>query len=268
MRAVAAVAAGEADALVSGGSTGAALAASLFTLQARARRAPAGAGDHGPGPGRAVPAARRGRERRGPARAPRPVRAHGRGVHGGRRRGRVAARRAAGQRRRRRPRAPRSSSPRIACWPAAPGLNFVGNVEGFAIGTGRGGRDRRRRLHRQRGAEGDGGRPPRRCSGAVRGAAMSSLRSKLGGLLLRPALRGLRDELSPEEQGGAVLLGLRQARRRAARLVRRARLPARDRGRGARRARGRRRPHARAARWRPERCGRASEAVASVPEES
>ena len=39
---------------------------------------------------------------------------------------------------------------------------------------------------------------------------MSSLRSKLGGLLLRPALRGLRDELDPEEQGGAVLLGLRQ----------------------------------------------------------
>ena len=35
-------------------------------------------------------------------------------------------------------------------------------------------------------------------------------RSKLGGLLLRPALRGLRAELDPEEQGGAVLLGLRQ----------------------------------------------------------
>ena len=33
---------------------------------------------------------------------------------------------------------------------------------------------------------------------------------KLGGLLLRPALRGLRDEIDPEAQGGAVLLGLRQ----------------------------------------------------------
>ena len=44
---------------------------------------------------------------------------------------------------------------------------------------------------------------------AVRGAAMSSLRSRVGGLLLRPALRGLRSELDPEEQGGAVLLGLR-----------------------------------------------------------
>jgi phosphate acyltransferase len=46
--------------------------------------------------------------------------------------------------------------------------------------------------------------------GAVRTAALSSWRSKLGGMLLRPALRGLRDEISPEEQGGAVLLGLRR----------------------------------------------------------
>jgi glycerol-3-phosphate acyltransferase PlsX len=46
--------------------------------------------------------------------------------------------------------------------------------------------------------------------GAVRGAAMSSARSKLGGLLLKPSLRGLRDEIDPQEQGGAVLLGLRR----------------------------------------------------------
>jgi glycerol-3-phosphate acyltransferase PlsX len=46
--------------------------------------------------------------------------------------------------------------------------------------------------------------------GAVRGAAMSSTRARAGGLLLRPALRGLRDELDPEEAGGAVLLGLRK----------------------------------------------------------
>lgn len=44
---------------------------------------------------------------------------------------------------------------------------------------------------------------------AVRGAAMSSSRGKLGGLLLRPALRGFRDEIDPEGQGGAYLLGLR-----------------------------------------------------------
>jgi len=45
--------------------------------------------------------------------------------------------------------------------------------------------------------------------GAVRDAAMASTRAKLGGVLLRPALREVRDELDPEEQGGAYLLGLR-----------------------------------------------------------
>ncbi|HEV3072272.1 MAG TPA: phosphate acyltransferase PlsX [Solirubrobacteraceae bacterium] len=44
---------------------------------------------------------------------------------------------------------------------------------------------------------------------AVREAAMSSPRAKLGGLLLRPALRGFRDEIDPEAHGGAYLLGLR-----------------------------------------------------------
>lgn len=44
---------------------------------------------------------------------------------------------------------------------------------------------------------------------AVRDAAMASTRAKLGGALLRPALRGVRDELDPEQQGGAYLLGLR-----------------------------------------------------------
>jgi glycerol-3-phosphate acyltransferase PlsX len=45
--------------------------------------------------------------------------------------------------------------------------------------------------------------------GAVRDAAMASTRAKLGGALLRPALREVRDELDPEQQGGAYLLGLR-----------------------------------------------------------
>ncbi|MFM9163793.1 MAG: phosphate acyltransferase PlsX [Solirubrobacterales bacterium] len=44
---------------------------------------------------------------------------------------------------------------------------------------------------------------------AIRARVESSLRSKLGGLLIRPALRGLRDELDPEASGGAYLLGLR-----------------------------------------------------------
>jgi phosphate acyltransferase len=45
--------------------------------------------------------------------------------------------------------------------------------------------------------------------GAVREAAMSSWRSKLGGALLRASLRPLREEIDPEAQGGAYLLGLR-----------------------------------------------------------
>lgn len=44
----------------------------------------------------------------------------------------------------------------------------------------------------------------------VRAAATSSSRGKLGGLLLRPALRSFRDEIDPEGQGGAYLLGLRR----------------------------------------------------------
>jgi phosphate acyltransferase len=46
--------------------------------------------------------------------------------------------------------------------------------------------------------------------GFVRAAATSSPRAKAGGLLLRPSLRGLRDELDPELSGGAYLLGLRR----------------------------------------------------------
>jgi phosphate acyltransferase len=45
---------------------------------------------------------------------------------------------------------------------------------------------------------------------AIREAAMSSPKAKLGGLLLAPALRGLREEIDPEDQGGAYLLGLRR----------------------------------------------------------
>jgi phosphate acyltransferase len=45
--------------------------------------------------------------------------------------------------------------------------------------------------------------------GAVRQAAMSSARAKLGGALLKGALRGFREEIDPEANGGAYLLGLR-----------------------------------------------------------
>jgi len=45
---------------------------------------------------------------------------------------------------------------------------------------------------------------------SVRSAATSSARAKLGGALLKPSLRGLRDQIDPEGPGGAYLLGLRQ----------------------------------------------------------
>jgi glycerol-3-phosphate acyltransferase PlsX len=45
---------------------------------------------------------------------------------------------------------------------------------------------------------------------AIREAAMSSWRGRLGGLLLRPGVRKLRDEIDPEAQGGAYMLGLRR----------------------------------------------------------
>jgi phosphate acyltransferase len=88
-------------------------------------------------------------------------------------------------------------------------LNFVGNVEGFAIGTG---------AADVIVADGFTGNVALKVMegtsaallGAVRGAATSSSRAKFGGMLLRPALRGLRSEIDPQEQGGAVLLGLRR----------------------------------------------------------
>lgn len=46
--------------------------------------------------------------------------------------------------------------------------------------------------------------------GAVRRVAMSSTRAKLGGMLLRGSLGGLRAEIDPQASGGAYLLGLRR----------------------------------------------------------
>jgi glycerol-3-phosphate acyltransferase PlsX len=49
----------------------------------------------------------------------------------------------------------------------------------------------------------------RTVTGAIRGAAGSNPVAGLGGLLMRPALGGLRRELDPDSTGGAILLGLR-----------------------------------------------------------
>jgi glycerol-3-phosphate acyltransferase PlsX len=47
-------------------------------------------------------------------------------------------------------------------------------------------------------------------TGAVRDAARSNPLAAAGGLLMRPALGGLRKEFDPDNTGGAVLLGLRR----------------------------------------------------------
>jgi phosphate acyltransferase len=89
------------------------------------------------------------------------------------------------------------------------GLAFTGNVEGFAVGTGEADvivTDGFTGNVFLKAIEGTANA----LLHAVRDAAMSTPRAKAGGLLLGPALRGLRDEIDPEAQGGAFLLGLRR----------------------------------------------------------
>jgi glycerol-3-phosphate acyltransferase PlsX len=88
------------------------------------------------------------------------------------------------------------------------GLNFVGNVEG---------RDLLRNLADVVVTDGFTGNVALKllegCASSfftrVRTAARSGTRAKIGGMLLKPALRGLRSALDPEEVGGACLLGVR-----------------------------------------------------------
>ena len=88
------------------------------------------------------------------------------------------------------------------------GLNFVGNIEGtqvfddaadVVVMDGFTGNITLKLI------EGVSSRTLR----AIRDAAMSSPRSKLGGWLLAPAIQALRDEIDPERPGGAYMLGLR-----------------------------------------------------------
>jgi glycerol-3-phosphate acyltransferase PlsX len=91
---------------------------------------------------------------------------------------------------------------------AASGLNFVGNVEG---------RDLLRNLADVVVTDGFTGNVALKllegCALSfftrIKGAARSGTRAKMGGMLLKPALRRLRSALDPEEVGGACLLGVR-----------------------------------------------------------
>ena len=92
---------------------------------------------------------------------------------------------------------------------ASPGLNFTGNVEGNHVVDGSAdvvvsdGFAGNLTLKLIEGVS-------QMVIGAIRERATSSPRAKAGGLLLRPALRGFRDEIDPEGPGGAYLLGLRR----------------------------------------------------------
>jgi glycerol-3-phosphate acyltransferase PlsX len=92
---------------------------------------------------------------------------------------------------------------------AGTGLNFVGNIEGTQVTDsvadvivmdGFTGNITLKLI------EGVSGRTMR----AVREVAMESTRGKLGGWLLGPAVRRLREQIDPEGPGGAYMLGLRQ----------------------------------------------------------
>jgi phosphate acyltransferase len=88
-------------------------------------------------------------------------------------------------------------------------LNFVGNVEGFDLPTS--GAD----VIVTDGFTGNVAlkvleATAKTITGAVRETLRSGTVSTLGGLLARGKLGGLRDQLDPERAGGAILLGLRK----------------------------------------------------------
>jgi glycerol-3-phosphate acyltransferase PlsX len=93
--------------------------------------------------------------------------------------------------------------------PAGSGLNFIGNIEGTQLPEGVADvvvMDGFTGNVTLKLAEGISARTLR----AVRDAAMSSWRGRLGGLLLAASVRKLREQIDPEDQGGAYMLGLRQ----------------------------------------------------------
>jgi phosphate acyltransferase len=90
----------------------------------------------------------------------------------------------------------------------APGIEFAGNVEG---------RDLTAAVADVVVTDGFTGNvslklmegTARTVTGAIRDAARSNPLAAAGGLLMKPALGGLRRELAPDTTGGAILLGLR-----------------------------------------------------------
>jgi glycerol-3-phosphate acyltransferase PlsX len=92
---------------------------------------------------------------------------------------------------------------------AAPGIDFAGNIEGRDLPAGAvdvvvtDGFTGNIALKLMEGTA-------KMVTTAVRDAARSNPLAAAGGLLMRPALGGLRRELNPDTTGGAILLGLRR----------------------------------------------------------
>ena len=92
---------------------------------------------------------------------------------------------------------------------AVEGLNFVGNVEGHALVEGKAdvvvtdGFTGNVALKVMEGVSD-------KMIALLKQTATSSQRAKAGGLLMKPALQAFRDEIHPELAGGAYLLGLRK----------------------------------------------------------
>jgi glycerol-3-phosphate acyltransferase PlsX len=88
-------------------------------------------------------------------------------------------------------------------------LNFVGNIEGHELTEGRAdvvvtdGFTGNVTLKVMEGVSS-------KMIAELRTTATSTRRARAGGALMRPALRAFRDEISPETAGGAYLLGLRR----------------------------------------------------------
>jgi phosphate acyltransferase len=93
--------------------------------------------------------------------------------------------------------------------PAGAGLNFIGNIEGTQLTDGVADvvvMDGFTGNITLKLTEGVSARTLR----AIRDVAVTSWKGRLGGLLLSGSVRKLRAEIDPEDQGGAYMLGLRQ----------------------------------------------------------
>ncbi len=202
-----AVAEGRADAVVSAGNTGAMLAAGLFEL----RRIPGvfrpAIAVVIPSPPRPFGADRRRRQRRRQARAPAPVRDDGLGVRAGDPRAARPRRCGCSRSARSRRRATRSRSRRTRCSSRA-GSTSRGNIESREL------------LEGAADVVVCDGFTGNVCLKLIEGTSatlldafreeiVSTARGRLGGLLIRPAARRLREQLDPDAYGGAYLLGLK-----------------------------------------------------------